>query len=141
MKAGSCVLIDTNAVRESHIGGVWPVLCGYYRMQTVEQCIIEAMTGKHDWKNTRPSEGALRSNFDAIHKVTSEQLAEVLLLGGAVLDEGERELWAHALSRQDVWVLCGPDRASMRFGVERDCRDKLISMEKLIRGAGQTPPE
>jgi hypothetical protein len=48
--------------------------------------------------------------------------------GGTLLDESETSLWAHALTRTDDWVICGPDAASMRFGFDRRKRDHLISL-------------
>jgi hypothetical protein len=52
------------------------------------------------------------------------------------LDTGERALWAHALTRTDAWILCGPDRASLRFGVRVGCRDRLLSLEALLEAVG-----
>ena len=56
-----------------------------------------------------------------------------------MLDEGEKALWAHALARADTWMLCGPDKASMRIGVRLDLRDRLISLERLLDDAGFRP--
>lgn len=52
------------------------------------------------------------------------------------LDIGERSLWAHALTRTDAWMLCGPDRASLRFGVRVGCRDRMLSLEGLLEAVG-----
>jgi hypothetical protein len=57
------------------------------------------------------------------------------------LDVGERSLWAHALTRTDAWVLCGPDKASMRFGVRLGLKDRLIALESLLADAGHRPKE
>ena len=57
------------------------------------------------------------------------------------LDIGERSLWAHALTRTDGWVLCGPDKASLRFGVRLGYRDQLIALERLLTEAGYRPKE
>ena len=50
-----------------------------------------------------------------------------------VLDPGERALWAHALTRNDDWILCGPDKASLRFGVRLGFRERLVALEALAR--------
>ena len=52
------------------------------------------------------------------------------------LDRGEQSLWAHALTRQDNWVLCGPDKASLRFGVRLGLRERLVALEALLQGVG-----
>ena len=57
----------------------------------------------------------------------------------ANLDLGERSLWAHALTRADAWVLCGPDKASLRFGVRLGFRDRLVALEGLFKDAGHKP--
>ena len=57
----------------------------------------------------------------------------------SLLDAGERTLWAHALTRSDAWVLCGPDKASLRFGVRLGFRDRLVSLEALAGGRGPSP--
>jgi hypothetical protein len=55
------------------------------------------------------------------------------------LDIGERSLWAHALTRGDAWVLCGPDKASLRFGVRLGFREQLVALEWLLDGVGHRP--
>ena len=55
------------------------------------------------------------------------------------LDAGEQMLWAHALSRSDAWVLCGPDKASLRVGIRLGFRDRLVSLERLLADLGHRP--
>ena len=55
------------------------------------------------------------------------------------LDLGERCLWAHALTRADAWVLCGPDKASLRFGVRLGFRERLVALEGLLEAIGYRP--
>ncbi|WP_215755528.1 hypothetical protein [Acetobacter sp. P5B1] len=88
----------------------------------------------------RPLEEKLRQGFDAIHSISDQQLAEVLVRGGSLLDAGEQHLWAYALSCPTAWVLCGPDRASMRFGYEQNYRERLVSLEELLNGISTSSP-
>ena len=133
MKAGDVVLVDTNIIIEGHLRSCWNALTGAYRVETVETCVVEAMTGRHDWNGTKPAESVLRGSLAAIHDVPRAGLAKVMLGGGAQLDEGEQHLWAHALVRDDAWILCGPDRASMRFGYEHKQRERLVSLGALLQ--------
>lgn len=133
MRVGNTVLVDTNVIIEGYIQSCWPALTGAYRVETVETCVLEAMTGRYDWYQTKPTDGDLRASLAAIHKPTAREIAQVMLKGGAVLDKGERDLWAHALGRNDTWILCGPDRASMRFGYEQKQRDRLVSLGSLLK--------
>lgn len=138
MKPGDVVLVDTNVIIEGHLRSCWNALTGAYRVETVETCVVEAMTGRHDWNGTKPTEAGLRGSFSAIYAVSRVGLAQVMLGGGSQLDEGERHLWAHALVRDDAWILCGPDRASMRFGYEQKQRDRLVSLGALLQTINYT---
>lgn len=139
MKAGDVVLVDTNVIIEGHLRSCWAALTGGFRIQTVETCVIEAMTGRHDWQQTKPTEAALRGSLDEIHTPSRTDIARVLIEGGALLDPGERDLWAHALTRSDSWILCGPDRTSMRFGVELKQRERLVSLGRLLKTIDHKP--
>ena len=136
MKPGDVVLVDTNVIIEGHLRACWPALTGGYQVETVETCVAEAMTGQYDWNGLRPDEADLRQTFAKIHIVSVAELAEVKLNGGAVLDAGEQALWAHALSRSDTWILCGPDRASMRFAYEQGQRERIVSLGGLLKSVG-----
>jgi hypothetical protein len=134
------VLIDANAIIEAHRKGCWAALCGRFRVETVEQCFVETQTG---FQKRRQEElidpAALRAQLAAVHQVSKVELARVDLLGGPLLDEGEKALWAHAIARNDAWVLCGPDRASMRFGFELGFRDRLVSLGGMLNDIGHRP--
>jgi hypothetical protein len=56
-----------------------------------------------------------------------------------MLDNGEKALWAHAIARPDAWVLCGPDKASLRIGIRFGFRDRLIALERLLADTGFRP--
>ena len=54
-----------------------------------------------------------RTSLEAVHSVGNRERAELAVrVPDIALDVGEASLWAHALSRDDAWVLCGPDRVS-----------------------------
>jgi hypothetical protein len=136
------VLIDTNAIVEAWRIDAWRALAGGYALETVEECVIETQTG---FQNRRPErridQKAVLAGLKAVHKVTDAERAAALVRDGeiAMLDEGEKALWAHALVRLDAWVLCGPDKASLRIGVRTNLRDRLISLERLLDDAGFRP--
>lgn len=137
------VLVDTNAILESFRVGSWRALSGGYAVETVEDCIIETQTGFQRRSPEMQIDAAeLRATLQAIHPVIDAQRAVVAVRAPDIaLDVGERSLWAHALTRSDTWVLCGPDKASMRFGVRLGLRDRLIALETLLSDAGHRPKE
>lgn len=137
MNAGDIVLVDANVIIECHTLGCWSALASSFRLHTVAKCVEETQTGHFSRDpHNRIEESNLRKSLDAVHDVTNVQRAVVALLDNSSLDDGERDLWAHALSRDDTWVICGPDRASMRFGYDQGQRDRLVSLGALLVKVG-----
>lgn len=137
------VLVDTNVILESYRIGAWRALSGGYSVETVEDCVTETQTG---FQRRRTEElidsAALRTSLAAVHDVSDRERAEVLLRASGInLDIGEHSLWAHALIRTDGWVLCGPDKASLRFGVRSGFRDQLCALEQLLDAVGYRPKQ
>lgn len=138
------VLVDTNVIVEAWRVDAWRALCGGYRLETVEECVIETQTG---YQNRRPEQQidreTLLAGLKAAHKISDAECAAALVRDGeiAMLDEGEKTLWAHALARSDAWVLCGPDKASLRIGVRLGLRDRLVALEGLLEDAGFRPKQ
>ena len=132
------LLVDTNVILEAYRTGSWRALTGGYRVETVEDCVTETQTG---FQRRRPErqidEAELRKRLATVHVVTDLQYSVLAIRAGdIVLDRGEALLWAHALGRDDDWILCGPDRASLRCGVRLGLRDRLVSMEGLLDDVG-----
>jgi hypothetical protein len=136
------ILVDTNVILETWRVGSWRALAGGYSVETVEDCVTETQTG---FQRRRPEQrihaAALRQSLAQVHGVTQGHLAAAIVRdeGISFLDVGERSLWAHALTRADAWVLCGPDRASLRFGVRLGFRDRLVALERLLSDVGHRP--
>jgi len=133
------VLVDTNIIIECWRVGAWRALAGGYRLETVEACEAETQTG---FQRRRPEQqidpALLRESFSAIHAVTDAERAQAVVREPqmAFLDEGEHALWAHALTRADGWLLCGPDKASLRIGIRLGYRERLVSLERLLVDVG-----
>ncbi len=82
----------------------------------------------------------LRASLAAVHPVADCQRAELAVrIPDIALDMGEASLWAHALNRNDDWLLCGPDRASLRCGVRLGFRGRLVSLQGLLSDIGYRP--
>jgi hypothetical protein len=135
------VLVDTNAILECFRVGGWRALAGGYGVETVEECMTETQTGYQRRQPEQQINGAeLRASLVSVHAVGDLELARVAVSAPDIaLDLGERCLWAHALTRADGWVLCGPDKASLRFGVRLGFRDRLVALEWLLDAVGHRP--
>lgn len=108
-------------------------LAGGYRVETVEDCVMETQTG---FQIRRPEQSIsareLQTSLAAVHCVGNRERAELaVLIQGIALDRGEESLWVHALGRDDDWVLCGPDKASLRCGVRLGFRERIVSLEEF----------
>jgi hypothetical protein len=136
------ILVDTNVIIECWRVGAWRALAGGYAVETVEDCVTETQTGYQRRRaEQRIDLGEMRRSLTRVHEVAREQLAAAIVGDEALafLDVGEQALWAHALTRQDAWVLCGPDKASLRFGIRAGFRDRLIALERLFGDVGHRP--
>lgn len=135
------VFVDTNAILECFRVGGWRALAGGYGVETVEECMTETQTGYQRRRSEQQINGAeLRASLAAVHTVGDPELAKLAVSAPDIaLDLGERYLWAHALTRADAWVLCGPDKASLRFGVRLGFRERLVALEGLLEAIGYRP--
>jgi hypothetical protein len=128
------LLVDTNVILECWRVKAWRALAGGYgveTVETVEDCVIETQTGYQRRRaEQRIGLGALQTSLAAVHKVADAARAAAVL---------RDPLWAHALARADTWVLCGLDKASLRFGVRVGLRDRLVSLEDLLHDVGHRP--
>ena len=132
------MLVDTNVIIESHRIGAWQALAGGNRLETVEDCVAETQTGFQLRRAEQSIDiGELRASLAGEHLVGDRERAELLVqIEEIALDRGEESLWAHALSRDDCWFLCGPDRASLRCGIRLGSGDRIVSLETLLKGVG-----
>lgn len=142
--AGKLVLVDTMVIIEAHRTGSWRALASRYAIETVETCFAETQTGAQKRRpEQRIDPAQLRASLAAVHPVTDAERASLYVRDYAAsnLDAGERDLWAHAATRSDAWVMSGPDTASLRFGVRLGLRDRLIALETLLNDIGHRPRE
>jgi len=133
------VLVDTNVILECWRIGAWKSLSSGYAVETVEDCVIETQTGYQRRRAEQQiGQAALVASLKAVHKVSDSDRAAAAVRDTlfSYLDVGEQSLWAHALARSDTWVLCGPDKASLRFGVRVGLRDRLVALENLLDDVG-----
>jgi hypothetical protein len=135
---GRPVLLDTNAILEAWRVRAWKALAGGHFLETVEMVVAETHTGfQRRSREQQIDQTVLRQSLKAIHVVSDlHRAALALQVPDIALDPGERDLWAHALTRQDAWVLCGPDKASLRVGVRLGFREQLVSLETLVGTVG-----
>ena len=135
------VLVDTNAIVECHRTGSWKAVSCRYRLETVVQCVTRLWPGRQRRRTTKQIDQAkLVASLQAVHEVSERELATLALrTAGIHLAEDEAALWAHALGRDDQWVFCGTDTASLRCGVRTGFQRRLASLERLFQDADHHP--
>lgn len=137
------VLVDTNVILEAHRCGCWRALRGGHRLETVVACFEETGTTRQLRRPLVPvDQGQVEKDLKAIWPVSDRERAMIMVhpaSDGLDLNDGERDLWSHALQRPDAWVLCGPDTASLRFGVRLGLRGRLVALESLLDRIGHRP--
>lgn len=133
------VLIDTNIIIEAKRTVCWHGLRGHYALVTVEKCWEEARSG------VGRTPGYVEVTDDdltgmQIAKVTDADRAQLIAAcpDAQLLDAGERDLWAHANSREGDWEAACADQAAVRVAVQLGW-ERLVSLEELLRSAGITP--
>lgn len=131
--AGS-VLIDCNAIGDAVDLGVWNGLLGAYRLETVSE--VEGEAGSYFRRKPDATELMASMARVVVHMVSDAERAALGTRSEIELDAGERDLWAHLIQREDVWLLCGPDQASVRAAVQLGLKDRIVSLEQLLEDAG-----
>ena len=128
MRQGQVVLVDTNIIIEAFRARCWKALTAYYRVETVEKCYEEALTGdrlRPGYVEVDPA--ALKGKL-VIHRVASMELAALALTcpDADGLDAGERHLFAHAHGRADAWITTCADRAAVRVALVLGWKDHIL---------------
>lgn len=131
------VLVDTNVIIEAHRTGCWKAIADFFNLETVEKCIEETQTGS---QNRSPEENInqdhLRNTLSVTTPITRVQEAKFILKyeQAISLDPGELHLLTHAsLRHDDAWLISSPDKAAMRFAYNLGWRDRLISLENMVK--------
>ena len=136
------LLLDTMIIIESIRVNCWNALAGTYQVETVEKVYDEALAGDP----LRPgyvevSSKALHSGIHEIHAVPiAERINFALECENAdALDAGERDLFAHIHGRTDDWITSCADRGALRAALIMGWKDKIVSLENLIKNTGKNP--
>lgn len=135
------ILMDTNAIIEAHRTRCWKALAGHFRLETVDKCLEESSTGQRRRPGYVVVEPEELKKTAVIHKVSLPAFvkAQARASNFQRLDDGERELLAHALERTDSWCICSPDGNAIRVGHDLGFLDRFASLEKLALAVGLKP--
>lgn len=141
MQQGQIVLVDTNIIIEAVRTNCWHALLSYFTVETVQTCIEEARTGDPLRREYVAVSDKELEGVHQTHAVTQSMRAGLALAlpDAAALDPGERDLFAHALTRDDAWIAGCADRAALKAAFSLGWKDRFVSLEALCRAAGIKP--
>ena len=133
---GRCSWTPTS-ILECHRVGSWRALTGGYLVETVDECVDETQAGAQRRRKEQDIDrDRLMDQLSAFHSVEDRDLAELTVHAfGLHLDKGGGSLGA-CDRRDDDWLLCGPDAASLRCGVRLGFTERLRSLEGLLEDLG-----
>lgn len=139
MKRADRIFADTNAILAAHKYGCWKALCGYFTMESVEECMVECGTGDPFREGRINVDVALLREQMEIHPVSDLMILSLFQRSkgqSAGIDDGERHLLAYAITQPDVYFLCSPDKACMHVALTLNILDRFVSLEALATKAG-----
>lgn len=142
MPSSSAVyLLDANAIIEAVRAHIWNALTGGLDIQSVTECRDECRRGDSLSSGYISVSDVDLDRMSAVHSVSEQERASLSLhTDVSSLDNGELDLYAHALGREDPdWLICSPDIASVKVGVALGWQDQLISLEEMIAEVGERP--
>lgn len=137
--ASRVTLVDTNVILEAVRIEVWKAITGGAEVHTVEECVAESRRGDRYSDSYVSVEEVDLDRLIGVHTVEERDRATLgLKLGDIALDDGERDLYAHCLSRGESpeWILASPDRAAIRAAVRLGWTERLVSLEEVARQVG-----
>ncbi|HEV3048911.1 MAG TPA: hypothetical protein VGX50_01300 [Longimicrobium sp.] len=139
------VLVDTNVVMEAVRTRCWNAVSGGLCVETVEECRDEALRGDRGRPGYVPVSAQDLARIRAVHPVSAvERVTFAMAYADAEnMDAGERDLFAHALSRvgrgDAVWVVCSADKACVRAAVALGWHERMFSLGALAAAVGANP--
>ncbi len=119
----------------------WHALAGRRQVVTVQECADELARGDSitlaGYVPVPPHE----IDRMRVEPVTDLQRAQLALEYEGVdgLDDGERDLLAHARSRTGEFQICSADKAAVRAAHAMDLLDRVVSLESAIDALGRRP--
>ncbi len=139
MRQRDRIFADTNAILAANHYGCWNALCGYFSMESVEECMVECGTGDPFRAGRINVDVNLLRRQMIIHSVDDRMFLSLLQRSkgqSSGIDDGERHLLAYAITQPDVYFLCSPDKACMQVGFTLNILDRFVSLEVLAKKAG-----
>lgn len=119
----------------------WRALTGQRDVVTVQECADELTRGESGASGEYvpvADDQIARMRVETLTNLDRAQLA-LAYDGADGLDDGERDLLAHALSRKGPFELCSADKAAVRAANALGIIDRVVSFESALNLCGGRP--
>lgn len=135
---GQSVLLDTMVIIEAHRVGCWSSLLNWFKLETVERCIIECADGNKARAGYVPLDAEKLKQEMTVHAVSQKMRVELANRGGNMLGvhDGERDLLSYALTQPPIPLVCCVDKAAIRLGHRLKMLDRFVALDEMAREAG-----
>lgn len=136
---GNVVYLDSTAIIEAHVVGIWRPLVAGFRLATSGICVREVVAGNHPGGGRVMVDIPLLRREISVHQVDQMALVEAVLAGGldvASLDPGEKDLLALVRVKEGNWFVSSQDRGCIRGGKTLGLIDRFVSLEEMSHVAG-----
>lgn len=141
MERDRIILVDTNIIIEAVRAGCWNALTGWFRIVTTEVCRDESLAGdplRRSYIAVTDEDLARCHQIVAVDMQAHAQFA-LACAGADALDLGERDLFVHALNREDDWIICCADRAAVNIALGLGWEPRIEALESLTVATGARP--
>lgn len=138
--ASPIFLLDSMIVIEAVRTGCWNAITGQHRVVTVKICEEELLRGDASVRGytTVTPEDLARVVVEPVPPLISAKF-RLLYPDADGMDEGERDLMAHAASRTDAFLVCSCDKSAVRAAHVLGWMDRVVSLEWMAAKCGARP--
>ena len=135
---GQRVLLDTMVIIEAHRVGCWSSLLNWFKLETVERCIIECASGNKARAGYVPLDAEKLKTEMTVHEVSQTMRTELATKGGSMIGvhDGERDLLSYALTQPPIPLVCCVDKAAIRLAHRLKMLERLIALDEMAHEAG-----
>lgn len=139
LKSGDVIFLDTTAIIEAHVLGIWKQLAVGFKLATSGKCLEEVVKGN------RPGGGRAMVDIAEIRcemsvlPVDHKTLVEATIASEGDLSRlhaGESELLTLVHAKEGDWSISSQDLGCLHCGKALGQLDRFVSLEEMAQVAG-----
>lgn len=138
MERGQRILVDTMVIIAAHDLHCWNALIKHFKVETVEQCVIECATGRRMRRDYVPIDDASLRAGIVVNAVDDRMRADLIEKESSAsrLDQGEKDLIAFALTQPSIPLLSTCDKGAITVMHLLKLLNQVVSLEECAELSG-----